>query len=277
VRVEDDLPGARSARLVAWGTAFLTGAMGLADAAAAIAAGDEAVAHDGGETVGVDRLLARLRADGGTGLELLLPVPGDVRGLPGPGPFSTACLDTGEGVLTRGAGRRTGLVPTTQTVGPEGDALTVTTWTAYAVPVPELLAPPLLTVAEAEADLRAALTDATRELARLDTARWRPDVERPLARMRRDIRQGDGPAADLPPVWPARARTLLAQADALARVLALAEGDPGAAQTGGQVRDRGRALRGLATAVRRARVAAYDSPAADAVPTPSRLLDRRRV
>lgn len=48
--MEDDLPGARSARLVAWGTAFLTGAMGLADAAAAIAAGDEAVAHDGGGT-----------------------------------------------------------------------------------------------------------------------------------------------------------------------------------------------------------------------------------
>ena len=250
--------GVRSGLLVAWGSAFLAGRAALAPAARAAgeADGEVVVAPD---LTGLERLLARLRADGVTRLELVLPVPGDARGLPGPGAFSTEALLAGEGVLTVGCGpTREGLVPSTEVFGPAGDTGTLTTWTGYAVDQPELLAPPRLTVAEAEADLRVALAEATRELARLETARWRRDVEAPIAELRRTTRSGRGPAAELPPGYPTRARTLLAQADALAAVLALADGDPGAAATSAQVQARGAALRELAHAVRRARLAAYN-------------------
>lgn len=253
-----DGPGRRSGLLVAWGSAFLAGRAPLARAAQAAAAADgEAVVAP--DMLGLERLLGRLRADGVARLELVLPVPGDARGLPGPSVFSAEALLAGEGVLTGGGATREGLVPSVETYGPPGDSDTLTTWTTYAVAEPELLAPPLLTVAEAEADLRAALAEATRELAGSGTARWRPGLDAPLAELRRTARSGDGPAAELPGDHPPRACALLAQAETLAGVLALAAGDPGAGQTGAQVDARGSALRTLAHAVRRARQAAYNA------------------
>lgn len=251
------MPGTRAGLLVAWGSAFLAGRAALPVAACAAAAedGEVVVAPD---LHGVDRLLARLRADGVVRLELVLPVPGDPRGLPGPGLFTTEALLAGEAVLTCGGAARWGLVPSTEVFGPPGDTDTLTTWTGYAVPAPELLAVPRLTVAEAESDLRATLAEATRELAHSETARWREGLDAQLAELRRTARRGDGPAAALPEGYPPRARALLAQAETLAAVLELAEGDPGAAVTGSQEQVRSAALRELGHAVRRARLAAYN-------------------
>jgi len=254
--------GTRSGLLVAWATAFVTGRAPLGQAAAAVAAEDDEVVV-APDLTSVERLLAGLRADGVTRLELVLPVPGDARGLPGPGPFTTEAVLAGEGALTCGASSRQGWVPSVEVFGPRGDTGTVATWSPYDVTVPELLAVPRLTVAEAEADLRMALGDATRELTRLGTARWRPGLDAPLAQLRRDARRGDGPASALPRDHPPRARALLARADALAAVLELADGDDGASVTGHEAVARGSTLRDLAHAGRRARLAAYTAAPAD--------------
>jgi len=256
------LPGLRSGLLVAWGSAFLAGRAPLAAAAAALSGPDEeAVTAPDGR--GMERLLAALRADGATRLELVLPVPGDVRGVPAGGAFPAAALDAGEAVLTRGCAQRAGLVPAVAVCGPPGDTFTVCTWTRYDVAEPDLLAPPLLTVAEAEADLRETLAASTRELTRLEVGRWRPGLDAPLAELRASARRGDGPAGQLPEGYPPRARALLAQADTLARVLELAGAGPDSAWHGGavstsEVQARAAALRPLAQALRRARLAAYN-------------------
>jgi hypothetical protein len=124
-------------------------------------------------------------------------------------------------------------------------------WSAYEVAEP---APDPLTVAEAEHELTAATRDAAAALAALDVASWRPEVADGLARMRRGV------TPDLPPGHEARAVRLLASADRLAAVLELAASDsPGGAVNGAEARARDEALRPLATAVRRARQAAYNA------------------
>jgi hypothetical protein len=252
-------PGTRSALLVAWGSAWLAGRANLAQAAAAVsAAEDEEQLTDDG--AGVDRLLTGLRADGVCRLELTLPVPGDARGLPGPGePFTVAALARGEGVLTHGGSRRIGLVPATTRVGPAGDQLVVTTWASYGIAGTDQPPAVPVTVAEAERDLAEALRDSTRELASLEVARWHPGLDEPLQELRRRARRGAEAASGLPPGYPPRAVALLAQADRLHGVLALACADDGGARTSAEMAARGALLRALASAVRVARLAAYNS------------------
>ena len=74
-----------AARLSAWGSAALEGAVSLDDAADVIAGSDRAAhrvfgldGEDGG--VNVAYALGRLRADGAHGLRLVLPRPGDIGG-----------------------------------------------------------------------------------------------------------------------------------------------------------------------------------------------------
>jgi hypothetical protein len=71
------------------------------------------------------------------------------------------------------------------------------------------------------------------------------------------VRRGSTP--DLPPGHDGRAVRLLAQADRLSAVLDLAAVDPGGSVTGAGARARDEALRPLHTAVRRARLAAYNA------------------
>jgi hypothetical protein len=124
-------------------------------------------------------------------------------------------------------------------------------WTVYEIAEP---APDPLTVPEAEHDLTSATRDAASALAALDVASWRPEVASGLARVRR------GMTPDLPPGHDGRAVRLLAQADRLAAVLDLAAQDaPGGAVTALEARARDEALKPVAVAVRRARVAAYNA------------------
>ena len=250
-------PGERSGLLSAWYAAFLAGEATAVEAAERVGRHDELTLF-GADPTALPELLTRLRRDGVTRLELLLPVPGDVRGLPGPGTFTTAAIDSGEGLLTRGAAARFGLVPNVSVHGAVDDTATVCTWDFHAVDAPELLAAPMLTVAEAEADLKLALLDSTKELARLEVARWSPEIVGPLAKLREDARRGRGAASHLPPSHPVEARALLARAEPLARVLALAEATPGLVVTSRDEDGRSGVLRTLAHAVRRARLAAYN-------------------
>jgi len=255
-----DLPGRASGLLAAWGTAWLAGLAPLDDAVAAVhEVGEEVVVIRGGEPVGLDRALLRLRADGVRALEPVLPVAGDARGLPGPGPFTTGAIEAGEGVLSRGASTRVGLAPEVVEAGTTTDGFTrVLTWHWYDVDPPDVpqtdvLAPPLPDLAEAEGELRTTLASCTRALSGLQVARAGPVAEE----ARRSGRVGGQAARSLPEGYPPRALDLLASAEALAHVAALGLADDGGARTLLESDRRTAALREVATAARRARVAAY--------------------
>lgn len=253
------LPGRRSAILASWGTAWLAGTVSLDEVVARVTAGDEPHRVGGlsaePEPVALGWALGRLRAHGARALRLLLPVPGDVRGVPGPAHFRAAAVATGEGVVTAGDGARLGLLPAVTEHGhaAEGHVRTVL-WRAVEVEEPPLADAPYLR--DAERDLTAALKDATAALVALDVARCDPEVVAALARLRDDGRRPD--AVVLPTGYSPAAARLAAQAVRLSAVLALAHRDDGAAVTGREVRGRGDALRALATAVTRARLAAVN-------------------
>ena len=241
----------RSGVFAAWTSAWLAGEAAYDDVVARVTGDDEPHRVTGlpgaaGE-VPLGWVLPVLRERAADGVRAVLPAPGDPRGLPGPGPFTSAALAAGEAVLGRGLG----LVPRVTEHGSALDRTCCVLWTAYQVAEP---APDPLTVPEAEHDLTAATRDAAAALAALDVARWRPEVADGLARVRR------GSTPDLPPGREGRAVRLLAQADRLAAVLDLAGADaPGGAVNGAEARARDAALRPLATAVRRARLAAYNA------------------
>ncbi|HEY8534329.1 MAG TPA: hypothetical protein VIL44_10780 [Micromonospora sp.] len=247
----------RSCRFVAWVRAWRAGLVPYDDLADEIAGEeDHLVADVPGTWTDVPlrealRILARHSPDE---IRLVLPVPGDPRGLPGPGPFTNAALLAGEAVVARGLG----LVPDVRS-HTSGSGVTFETvlWRVY--PLPDQ-APPATwtdpTPAEAEEELTAALAEATEALTRLDIARWRPDLAGALAALRRP-----DATSELPPGYDPRARRLFARASLLDRVLALADhAAPGAAINGYEMQQREAALRPLTTACRRALVAACNAP-----------------
>jgi hypothetical protein len=244
----------RSARLVTWARAWRGGTVSYDDVADATESGEEHLVADvPGTWTDVPlreavRLLSRLHPDE---IRLVLPAPGDPFGLTDPGPFAANAIDVGEGVV---AGRL-GLVPRVRrhTSG-SGDAFETVVWQAYELarePGPNMNA-----AAEAEAELTAALAEATMALTKLDVAAWRPELAGSLSALRRPDN-----GTDLPPGFSARARRLYARASVLDRVLALAaEVAPGGAVNGFEARQRDEALRPLTVACRRALVAACNSP-----------------
>lgn len=236
----------RCGLLAAWTTAWLAGHASYDDVI------DVVTADETHRVVGLPGItgavplgwaLGTLREQNETRLRLVLPAPGDPRGLPAPGEFSAAAMTTGEAVL----GGRLGLVPDAGD-GPDS----IVTWTAYAVGP---ACPDPLTVAEADHDLVLELGRAARRLADLDVARWHPEAAE-LFSARRD----DRPRLRLPCRHDPRALGLLERAERLAAVLDLAVADsPGGAVTGHEARARDEALTPLATAVRRARMTAYNA------------------
>src|SRR6266545_2357741 len=243
------LTARRSGRFVAWARAWRAGLVPFDDAAAEIAGDEEHLVADAPGTwtdvplsEGITAL-SKLHPDE---IRLVLPAPGDPRGLPGPGPV------TGEAVV---AGQL-GLVPEVRShTSGSGDAFETVLWRVYGLPdAARTCDEP--TAAEAEAELSAALADATRALAKLDVAQWRPELAGALAALRRPDN-----GTDLPPGYDPRARRLYARASVLDRVLALAEhAAPGGAVTGFEARQRDEALRPLLAACRRALVAACNAP-----------------
>jgi hypothetical protein len=250
------LPVRRSARFVAWVRAWRAGLVPYDDAAIEIAGDEEHMVADAPGTwtdvpLGEGIVsLSKLHPDE---VRLVLPAPGDPRGLPGPGPFSGAALLAGEGALAR----RLGYVPEVRThTSGSGDTFETVLWRVY--PLPDAPRQPLdePSAAEAEAELSAAVATATRTLAKLDIAQWRPELAGAITALRKP----DG-ATDLPPGYDPRARRLYARANVLDRVLALAEhAAPGGAVNGYEVQQRDAALRPLTAACRRALVAACNAP-----------------
>jgi hypothetical protein len=238
----------RSGPLAAWTTAWLAGQAASDDAIRAVTGTDapHRVSQPGAEPVPLGQLLIEWRrlADR---VRLVLPVPGDVRGLPGPSAFRRAALDTGEAAV----GGLLGVVPAVTSHHPSSAPATVL-WQCFEV---DAAPSDPLSVGEAEQDLTEAIRDCASALATIATASWAQEPPSALADARRA-----GEYVNLPPGHPPRAVRLVAQAERLRAVLDLAEADP----TGGALSETGAtaravALRQLATAVRRARLAGYNA------------------
>ena len=258
----------RSARLVSWGNAVLAGRVSPDTATDRVVGGDgpHRVLGLPGETgaVSLPLTLARLRSAGSRGLRLVLPVPGDPVGLPGPPTFNSDALVAGEAVLVVPAPGLPayGLVPALPAERGHGESPAVL-W--HAAPVVTGEPPGQPTLAEAERMLREALLECTEQLVALDvTAQgpWRPELADALRELREDRPMQDA----LAPGYPGRAASVLSRARKVAAIAELAGQDGGGAVSASQLGGRAALLRRLSSAGRHAQVAAYN---AILEPTPS--------
>ena len=205
------------------------------------------------EKSGLSELLITLARHGAPSLGVVLPAPGDVLGLPGPPDFNTTALEAGECVLVGpGPGPAIGIVPKVTEFGSVYEPGAMVAWQAHAVGRRRVT--DLGSVAEADRELRTALTDATAELARLDIARWREDAADRVAA----IRDGGLERGMLPPSTPRRCVRVLATAARVRAIVELATEDDGAAVSGLEARRRAEALRRLDGVSRRAMTAAVN-------------------
>lgn len=253
-------PPPRSALLACWTTAWLSAEVSLAELVTHATQYDDSHVVDGlaADALELEQAVGRLRADGVTRVRLVLPAPGDPLGLPGPGPFTQAALDAGEGVLAlRPDGSGFGMVPAIEHHGSLLDG-TVTTVVWNTWPVEAGLPDPGPFLHEAEHDLRVGISEATEALIALDVARWDPDVADALADLRKAQRRGITDD-ELPESWPTRARELLVRTRALTTLVQLADHSADGAIDARETQARATVLRDLARVVRRARVAAYNA------------------
>jgi hypothetical protein len=228
-----------SATLVAWGNAWLSGHVGLDEAADRVesAGGPQVVAGeaDGDGEVPLRGFLADLRVEGMRALRLALPVAGDPLGLTGPPAFNGLALEAGQAVVAVLRDRCVGLVPARDD---RGSSYAGVRWTTADASPAE---PDLPSLSEAERALTEAMRTATDTLASVDG----PTPVRPSL----------GTADDgLAPGYPARAHRVAALSARLAAVLRAADES---GLTAAQITARNEALRELDRAVRRARVASH--------------------
>ena len=235
-------------RFAVWATAWLSGRTSY-DAALDALLGNSAHRVTGlpgtDEAVPLGWALTAVRTLGERRFHLVLPVSGDVRGLPRVPGLAGLALESGQAAV----GSRLALVP--EGLGPEAVA-----WTAFPLDGTAPVAPPVeSTLRSISGRLDLAVSDSARTLAALDLARWNPEVPALLAGLAKPTA-----APGLPPDHDPLALSVLGRAQRLARVLDLAMADaPGAAVNHAQAAARDDALRPLADAVREATAAAYNA------------------
>jgi hypothetical protein len=238
-----ELPAA--GRVAWWGTAFLRGLVTPDEYVDAVLADD--ATHVFAGPAGPRSLLeatAGVRLAGATALGAAFPVPGDPSGLAGPPGFSAAATDAGEAVVALGVRVELGVgwVPTRV-----GHAVE---WASY-----DARRRPPLDLGDADRTLRRTLLDAANDLARLEVARWRPEV----ADFLHDLRAGE--ALVVPPGVPARAADLARRSLHLQEVVDLALDSEGAAVSAGEITARRAVLVPLGAAARHALTAAFSPDA----------------
>lgn len=226
-----DLP---LAGLVAWwGTAWLRGLIAADELLDVL--GEEYAAQ---VLVGRDEgLLEVLRS--GSAVAASFPAPGDPAGLAGPPAFTAASIDAGQTVLVLDVPREPGIGLVPREVG---RAVEWVTYDARRRPPPDL--------GDADRVLRATLVAAANDLARLDVARWRPEVADAL----HDLRAGTPLVA--PPGVPERALDLARRALHVWAVADLALADDGGAVSAGEMAARRDVVLPLGRAARHALTAA---------------------
>ena len=245
-------------RFVAWGSAYLTESVSLDEAAAAITGevelhrvvtwGDEA------EPVTFTHALGLLRRHGISSLRLVLPVPGDATGVPGPIVASSAATDAGQAVVCVGDVTIQPLMFVPLVVQPDAASdATVTLWQPYLV---ELTKAPygLPTLSEADRQLNEALAQSTETLAQLDVARGRDEFARDLARIMRATEH-----INVPSTLSARAQRMIASGTRLMAIVDLAQQTDGASVSATSADLRRSALRPLQQAARYAICAGYSA------------------
>lgn len=251
----------RAVLLATWGTAALRDEVTPSRAAAAAALPDDEPGPGGVE---LGDVLGQWRRAGVPGLRVVLPVPGDPRGLPGPPAFNALACDAGECVITdtswppagpglAGSAEAIGLVPQLQPFGSAVEPGCLVTWTRHTV----RSGPPteVQTLAEADRELRTGLLQATRLLETLDVARWREDLAGSWA----DLTSARLDGRRLPAAVTPRAIETLATGLRLRGLVALALADDGGALSGWEAGQRREVLRGLDDVARRAVAAAANS------------------
>lgn len=240
----------RCGPLAAWTTAWQLGRVGPDEVVDAVTGHD--APHDvtglpnAVDGASLHELIGHWRRRGGS-VRVVLPVAGDVRGLPGPNGFRGAALEAGEAVCGPGLGA----VPSYLDYSPSSAPPSVL-WQVY-----EIDEPPhdYLPVSEAQYDLTAAIREAASALAAADVPGWLDEFGPAL----RDARRA-GESVNLPPGHPARGVALVAQAERLQAVLDLAALDPvGGAYDRMGMAARREALRPLEVAVRRALTVGYNA------------------
>jgi len=230
-----------SVRLAWWGTAWLRGHV-VADELIDAVVDDDATHLLGDHAEPPESLvtgLGALRSRGADAIGAALPAEGDLVGLGGPGAFNSAALDAGEAVLVLDAASFvvTGLVPDRV-----GAAVTWRPLTAERRQLPD--------VGEADRTLRTALLEAADTMARLEVARWRPEVADRLMNLRHR------PVVTAPPGVPSRCADLAARGVQALEIAELALEDDGGALTAYDAEARRAAIAPLGRAGRRALVAA---------------------
>ncbi len=226
-----------SGRVAWWGTAWLRGEAAPDDVIDAIQQGElpHTVSGLGDDPESLLVALAALRNRGATSVGAAFPVEGDPVGLGGPVSFNAAALEAGEAVVCPDGA--TGLVPLR--IGPTYQ------WIAL-----EAGRRQLPDVGEADRGLRAALLESAELLARLDVARWRPEVADELLNLRRVS------GLEAPPGVPARCVDLAARGLQALGIAGLALEDDGGALTAADAEARRLAIVPLDRAGRRALTAA---------------------
>ncbi|HSY16321.1 MAG TPA: hypothetical protein VK816_10060 [Jatrophihabitantaceae bacterium] len=238
--------------LVAWTSAWLCGQAAFDDALSAVdglglrdhSAGTALPAT--GRRPSLSEVLIIWRQARAT-VRLVLPVAGDVRGLPGPARFRSAALEAGQAVFGGGLA----VVPEWLERSPSS-APPILAWHLHEVDEPPV---DFLSVSDAQHDLTESIRECASALSAADVAGWVEDVREQLSDARRA-----GERLNLPARFPPQAVALIAQAQRLAAVLDVAESDP----TGGAIdrtgiAARAGALRPLSIAVRRALLAGYNA------------------
>jgi hypothetical protein len=230
-----------SVRLAWWGTAWLRGHV-VADHLIDAVVGEDATHLLGGPDTPAEALvtgLGALRARGADAVGAALPAEGDLVGLGGPAAFNTAALEAGEAVVVLDAASFvvSGLVPERV-----GAAVTWRPMPAERRQVPD--------IGEADRALRTALLEAAESLARLEVARWRPEVADRLMNLRHR------PRVVTPPGVPDRCADLAARGMQALEIAGLALEDDGGALTAHEAQARRAAIAPLGRAGRRALVAA---------------------
>jgi hypothetical protein len=185
-----------------------------------------------------------------------LPVPGDPAGVPAV--ISHVAATAGECTLIHAGAEAYAVVPHVQAFGSVYERGHLVEWEVSRVPDwRTALIGQVGTLSDAERELRTALAQATRALASLDVARWRPDAAEAIESLRGDVDRG----WRLPRGVDARRVRVLVSAARLRAIVALATADDGGAVNLWQADQRSSALREVDRAARRAMSAATLPPA----------------
>lgn len=241
----------RCAQLAAWGSAWLAGTVAFDEALDAVAGGGRHVGGPGFQPAPVHPVglaLADWKRSGTAALRLVLPVPGDVRGLAGSAQFRGTALSAGQAVY--GCDFGVTLQPGPDTPSSAGRELV---W--HRGEVTELPPDPVST-ADAEHELAEAIRETATRFARRGITSWLSDIAPALSDARRA-----GERLHLPASHPARGVRLVAQAERLTAVLSVVDRDGTAQLTAAAFAERAELLAPLRTAVRRALLAGYNAPA----------------